>query len=77
MTQARIDLPKKRSPSSAKKCGVSEFAFFGSVPTDDFRPDSDIDVLATLEEDARHTLFDIVSRRSIESSSNHIRRDTS
>jgi len=76
MTQARIDLPKKEIAEFCKKWGVSEFSFFGSVPTDDFRPDSDIDILATLEEDARHTLFDLVSRRSIESSSNHIRRDT-
>ena len=60
--------------------------------TDDFRPDSDIDVLVTFEEDSKHTLFDLVhiqdelkqifgrdvdlvSRRSIESSRDHIRRE--
>jgi len=30
------------------------------VLTDDFRPDSDIDVLVTFEEDSKHALFDLV-----------------
>ena len=28
--------------------------------TDDFRPDSDIDVLVTFEDNTKHTLFDLV-----------------
>ena len=60
MTQARIDLPKEEIAKFCKKWGVSEFSFFGSVLTDDFRPDSDIDVLVTFEEDLKHTLFDLV-----------------
>jgi len=92
MTQARIDLPKEEITEFCKKWKIHEFSFFGSVLRDDFRPDSDIDVLVTFEEDARHTLFDLVhmqdelkqifgrdvdlvSRRGIESSRNHIRRD--
>ena len=39
--------------------GVSELALFGSVLGDDFRPESDVDVLVTLDEQARHTLFDL------------------
>jgi uncharacterized protein with HEPN domain/predicted nucleotidyltransferase len=60
MTQARIDLPKEEIAEFCKKWGVSEFSFFGSVLTDDFRPDSDIDVLVAFEEDSKHTLFDLV-----------------
>lgn len=60
MTRAQIDLPKEEIAKFCEKWGVSEFAFFGSVLTDDFRPDSDIDVLVTFEEDAKHTLFDLV-----------------
>ena len=60
MTRAQIDLPKEEIAEFCKKWGVSEFSFFGSVLTDDFRPDSDIDVLVTFEDDAKHTLFDLV-----------------
>ena len=60
LTRAQIDLPKKEIAKFCKKWGVSEFSFFGSVLTDDFRPDSDIDVLVTFEDDAKHTLFDLV-----------------
>ena len=60
MTRAQIDLPKEEIAEFCKKWGVSGFSFFGSVLTDDFRPDSDIDVLVTFEEDLKHTLFDLV-----------------
>ncbi|MCL4507763.1 MAG: nucleotidyltransferase family protein [Chloroflexi bacterium] len=38
---------------------VREFALFGSVLRDDFRPDSDIDVLITFSPDAPYSLFDL------------------
>lgn len=42
------------------KCwDVSELALFGSVLRDDFGPESDVDVLVTLDEKAMHTLFDL------------------
>ena len=89
---AQIELPRGKIAEFCKKWKIHEFSFFGSVLRDDFRPDSDIDILVTFEEDARHTLFDLVhmqdelkqifgrdvdlvSRRGIESSRNHIRRD--
>ena len=60
MTRAQIDLPREKIAKFCKKWKIHEFSFFGSVLTDDFRPDSDIDVLVTFEEDAKHTLFDLV-----------------
>ncbi len=42
---------------------VTEFALFGSVLRDDFRPDSDIDVLLTFDPDARWSLFDWVDMK--------------
>ncbi len=60
MLKAQIDLPKEEIAEFCKKWRVSEFSSFGSVLTDDFRPDSDIDVLVTFEDDAKHTLFDLV-----------------
>jgi predicted nucleotidyltransferase len=35
-------------------------ALFGSVLRDDFRPDSDVDVLVTFAPEAHHGLFDLV-----------------
>lgn len=37
---------------------ISEMALFGSVLRDDFRPDSDIDILLTFSSYAGMTLFD-------------------
>ena len=43
-----------------KKWHVLEFSLFGSVLRDDFREDSDIDVLVEFENDSRYSLFDLV-----------------
>lgn len=40
-----------------EKWNVTELAVFGSVLRDDFRPDSDIDVLVTFAPDAKRGLF--------------------
>ncbi|NJO76397.1 MAG: nucleotidyltransferase family protein [Leptolyngbyaceae cyanobacterium RM1_406_9] len=42
---------------------IIEFALFGSVLRNDFRPDSDIDVLVTFAADSRWSLFDWVDMR--------------
>ncbi|MBB6069330.1 hypothetical protein HNQ61_000945 [Longimicrobium terrae] len=39
---------------------MTEFALFGSVLRDDFRPDSDVDVLLTFGPDSGVSLFDFV-----------------
>lgn len=39
---------------------IREFALFGSVLRDDFAPDSDVDVLVTLEDDAPWSLYEWV-----------------
>lgn len=47
---------------------VAEMALFGSILRDDFRPDSDIDVLVDFVPEATWSLFDI-SRMRLELSS--------
>ncbi len=42
-----------------RKHRVRSLSFFGSVLRDDFRPDSDVDVLVEFEPDARTSLFDL------------------
>ncbi|AFZ08629.1 DNA polymerase beta domain protein region [Oscillatoria nigro-viridis PCC 7112] len=44
-----------------QRWNIVEFALFGSVLRDDFRPDSDVDVLVTYEPSHRLTLSDLWS----------------
>jgi len=60
MTRAHIYLPKEGIVTFCKKWNIQEFSFFGSVLRDDFRSDSDIDVLVSFEDDEKKTLFDLV-----------------
>ena len=60
MGKLRIDLPVEKIKEFCKKWKIQEFALFGSVLREDFRPDSDIDILVTFSEEAKHTLFDLV-----------------
>jgi predicted nucleotidyltransferase len=59
-----IDLTTLCDPDKLKafcdKWKITEFALFGSVLREDFRPDSDIDVLVTFAPDGQWTLFNIV-----------------
>lgn len=43
----KIDIPKDKIAEFCRRWKVTEFALFGSVLRDDFRPDSDVDVLVT------------------------------
>ena len=55
----KIELPKEMIVNFCQRWKITEFALFGSVLRDDFRPDSDIDVLVTFAEDCGHSLFDL------------------
>ena len=48
MTITTISLPMEQIVEFCHKWHITEFALFGSVLRDDFRPDSDIDVLLTM-----------------------------
>lgn len=43
---------------------IREFAVFGSVLRDDFKPESDVDVLVTFNQNAEWGLFDHVQMRN-------------
>lgn len=49
MTTARIPIPQDEIEAFCRRWKIAEFQFFGSVLRDDFGPDSDIDVLYSLE----------------------------
>ncbi|MEA2512553.1 MAG: uncharacterized protein QOJ59_2040 [Thermomicrobiales bacterium] len=48
-----IDLPTEQIADICRRYRVSELSIFGSVLRDDFRPDSDVDLLVEFESDAR------------------------
>jgi len=60
---ARINIPMTEIRIFCEKWRVREFALFGSVLRDDFRDDSDVDVLVVLREDANLDCYDWVTMR--------------
>ncbi len=43
----KIEVPRERIEEFCRKWKITELALFGSVLTDEFRPESDVDVLVT------------------------------
>lgn len=54
----KIDIPKEKIAAFCRKWNIVELSLFGSVLRDDFRPDSDVDVLVTFSRDANWSLLD-------------------
>jgi predicted nucleotidyltransferase len=57
---ARISIDERRIAEFCTRWRIREFSLFGSVLREDFRPDSDVDVLVTFHPDARWSLFGFV-----------------
>ena len=55
---ARIAFDQQKIAEFCQRWKITEFALFGSVLRDDFRPDSDVDVLVTFAPEADWSLFD-------------------
>lgn len=61
MTQKTpLDIPQEEIIAFCNKWQVTEFALFGSALRDDFRPDSDVDVLVEFAPSAKRTLFHLM-----------------
>lgn len=58
MATSRIKVPDTAIAIFCQRWKIAELALFGSVLRDDFRPDSDVDVLVTFAPDARWMLAD-------------------
>lgn len=57
----KLNLPQEQIAEFCRKWNVSEFALFGSVLRDDFRPESDVDVLVSFASyEATPSLFEHV-----------------
>lgn len=59
-TKVRVTIPRKKLADFCNRWKVTELAFFGSVLRNDFRPDSDIDLLVSFSPRAKISLFDLV-----------------
>ena len=60
MVSLKIQLPEDKIKDLCDRWKIRELALFGSVLRNDFRPDSDIDLLVTFSPDADWSLFDHV-----------------
>ena len=49
MQRKKFRLPRKKIAEFCKRWSITEFSVFGSVLREDFRPDSDIDVLVSID----------------------------
>ena len=53
-------IPREKVVKFCRRWKIQEFALFGSVLREDFRPESDIDVLVSFSPEAKYSLFDLV-----------------
>lgn len=55
-----IVLPKEQIAEFCRRWRIEELSIFGSALREDFRPDSDVDVLVRFSPEARWGLFDLM-----------------
>ena len=60
MTRDQIIAAIRKNADAIKSKGVSKLAIFGSRARDDYRPDSDIDVLVEIEPDKSFSLLNLI-----------------
>ncbi len=63
MLALNVQLPEAMLVEFCRRWEVSEFSVFGSVLRDDFRPDSDVDVLVTFAPDAKRGLLALATMK--------------
>ena len=61
--KVQIDIPREKIEEFCRKWKITEFSLFGSVLREDFRPDSDVDVLVTFAPDAQWRYYHILDMR--------------
>ncbi len=61
MLPKNLNIPQKKIAAFCRRWHIVELGLFGSVLRDDFRPESDIDVLVTFEAGSRWSLLDFIT----------------
>jgi len=59
MQRKKFRIPRQKIAEFCKRWSIIEFSVFGSVLREDFRPDSDVDVLVSIDPKAHIGLFEI------------------
>lgn len=57
--QTKMDIPQEKISDFCQRWQVVELALFGSILRDNFRPDSNVDMLVQFAPDAQRSLFDL------------------
>lgn len=57
----KVEVSEDAIASFCDRWKITEFALFGSILRDDFRPDSDVDVLVSFAPDAKWSLWGIIA----------------
>jgi predicted nucleotidyltransferase len=60
----KVRFDQQKIAELCRRYGVAELALFGSVLRDDFRGDSDVDVLVSFDKEAHPSLLDLVELRA-------------
>jgi predicted nucleotidyltransferase len=63
MQKKKFRIPRKKIAEFCKRWRINEFSLFGSVLRDDFRSDSDIDVMVSIDPRAHIGLFEIIDMK--------------
>ena len=63
MKSRKFSLPQKEIEEFCKRWSITEFSVFGSVLREDFSPDSDIDVLVSIDPKAKIGLFELIDMK--------------
>jgi hypothetical protein len=58
--QTNIEIRHDKIQDFCRRWKIKEFAIFGSILRNDFRPESDVDVLVTFQDEAPWGLFEFV-----------------
>ena len=59
MQRKKVRIPRKKIAEFCKRWSITELCLFGSVLREDFRPDSDVDVLVSIDPGANIGLFEL------------------
>jgi len=64
MKSQKFRIPRKRIAAFCQRWSITEFSLFGSALRDDFRPDSDVDVLVSIDPQATTIgLFEMIDMK--------------
>ncbi len=63
MISPKVEVSEEAIASFCDHWKITEFALFGSILRDDFRPDSDVDVLVSFAPDEKWSLWDIIAMK--------------